>query len=226
MERLNYNGTRKLPEIFTEQEVMQIVLQPLKSQDYWTKDGYADWGEFFRMRDVCLLATIYLLGLRPKEACCLRFDDFDFRSGNVKIRASSNKVRKERVLPIPATLMKFYRKYLTFPKARFWKGSKFLFPSFGSEHLSASALKTIMREKILKPLNLWEMPVNSKKSKFSTYTLRHSRASHLLNKQIQESGQPDIYAIANILGHSDIRSTTVYLHTDKKYQDYLRELMS
>lgn len=83
----------------------------------------------------------------------------------------------------------------------------------------------IMREKILKPLNLWEMPTKGKRPKFSTYTLRHSRASHILNKQIKETGQPDIYAIANILGHSDIRSTTVYLHTDKKYNNYLRELL-
>lgn len=225
MERLNYNGTKKLPEIFTEQEVANIVLQPLKSKDYWKKKGYADWGKFFRVRDVTLIATIYLLGLRPKEACSLRFDDFDFRYSKVKIRASSNKCRKERVLPLPASLMQFYRYYLSFPRARFWKGSPYLFPSFSGSHVSSSRFKYIFREKILKPLNLWKPPIESKKPAFSLYTLRHSRASHILKKQIQENGYPDIFAIANILGHSDIRSTRIYLHTDEQYNVYLKSLM-
>lgn len=225
MERLSYNGTRRLPEIFTEDEVVAIITQPLRCNDYWKDTGYGEWGKFFQMRDVCILATIYLLGLRPKEACCLRFDDFDGRLANVKIRGSSNKVRKDRVLPVPAKLLRFYKEYFAFSRARFWKGSKYLFPSFATEHVSASRFKMIMREKVLKPLGLWEMPIDSRKSKFSTYTLRHSRASHILNKQIRETGQPDIHAIANLLGHSDLRSTQVYLHTDEKYNNYLRSLM-
>ena len=67
------------------------------------------------------------------------------------------------------------------------------------------------------------MPEKNKIPKIRLYTLRHSRASHILKKQIKETGQPDLYAIANFLGHSDIRSTTVYLHTDEDYMGYLRE---
>lgn len=226
MERLNYNGTRRLPEIFSENEIMRIITQPFRCKDYWTKEGYKDWGEFFKMRDCCLLATIYILSLRPNEACSLKFNDFDFRTSRVRIRGESNKVKKDRVLPVPGTLLKFYKSYFKFPKARFWKGSKYLFPSFTTEHISSSHLKMIMREKVLKPLGLWVMPDKGKRPRFSTYTLRHSRASHLLNKQIKETGSPDIFALANILGHSDIRSTTVYLHTDKSYNKYLMNLMS
>ncbi len=50
----------------------------------------------------------------------------------------------------------------------------------------------------------------------------HSRASHILKKQIQGAGMPDIHMIANFLGHSDIKATQVYLHTDEEYLEYER----
>lgn len=222
MERLNYNGTRKLPEIFSEQEINAILRQIIQCSDYWKKKGYADWGKFFKMRDVCLFATIYILGLRPKEACCLKFSDFNSRTATIKIRGENNKVRKDRIIPVPRVLMQILRQYLVFPRARFWRGSKYLFPSFMNDHISSGTLKSIFREKVLKPLNLWSMPEHLGGTR-TIYKLRHSRASHILKKQIKETGRPDIYAIANLLGHADIRSTQVYLHTDENYQEYLRE---
>jgi site-specific recombinase XerD len=223
-ERLNYSGTNKdrpLPKIFSQEDIGRIITQPLRCKNYWSKKGYADWGEFLKMRDVCILATIYILGLRPNEACSLKFEDFDFKNRKVIIRGENNKCKKDRILPVPASLMKFYKQYLVFPRSRFWRASKYLFPSFSRDHVSASTLKFIMREKVLKPLNLWNFSETR-----TTYKLRHSRASHLLAKQIEDFGRPDIFAIANILGHADIRSTQVYLHTDEKYTDYLREMMN
>lgn len=225
MERLNYSGTKKLPDVFSEQDILRIITQPLRDGHYWDDEvNQKEWGEFLRIRDSCLLATIYLLGLRPKEACCLRFEDFNHSF--VKIRGTSNKVRKDRLLPIPDMLIKFYKPYFKLSRNRFWKGSKYLFPSIQSEHISPDTLKRIVREKILKPLNLWIKPESGKRARFSCYTLRHSRASHILNRQIEEFGNPDIYSIANILGHSDIRSTTVYLHLDENYNKYLKVLLN
>ena len=219
-ETLLYKGTRKLPDIFNERQINSILNQILICKDY--RKGNNEWGGFFKMRDLCLIATIYLLGLRPKEACCLKFEDFNMRTAIVKIRGINNKVRKDRIIPVPELLFRFYKKYFEFPKDRFWRGSPYLFPSLQNQHISPQTFKAIFREKALKPLGLWKMPKEHKIPKIRLYTLRHSRASHILKKQIKEKGQPDIYAIANFLGHSDIRSTQIYLHTDKEYQEYLR----
>ena len=222
IERVNYSSTKKLPEILSEGDINKIINQVFESAQYWNVKGREGWARFFRMRDACLIATIYILGLRPKEGCCLRFDDFNFRNMTIKIRGVNNKVKKDRILPMPRALNNVLRPYLAFPRHRFWKGSKYLFPSYMNAHISPGSLKRIMREKVLKPLGLWYMPENCRIPKIRCYTLRHSRASHILKKQIMETGSPDIFAISNFLGHGDIRSTTVYLHTDEKYQDYLR----
>jgi len=218
-ERLLYKGTHKIPEILDDKDINVILNQILISGKYLNND----WGKFMRYRDITIISTIYILGLRPKEACCLRFDDFNLRNSTVKIRGENNKVRKDRVLPLPKILIEILNIYFQFPRHRFWKGSKYLFPSFKNNHISPERLKHIFREKCLKPLRLWQMPTKSKIPKIRLYTLRHSRASHILRRQIQKNGQPDIYLLSNILGHSDIRSTIVYLHTDEEYQKYMRE---
>ena len=219
MQRLNYNGTKKLPEVFSEEEINGILKQLFISEDYKKND----WGEWTRFRDISAIATIYILGLRPKEACCLQFLDFNVRYATVKIRGENNKRRKDRIIPVPKILNQIYKPYFSFSRARFWRGSKYLFPSLQNNHFSPQTLKTIFREKALKPLRLWKIPTKNKIPKIRLYTLRHSRATHILKKQIKTSGKPDLYAIANFLGHSDIRSTQVYLHTDEEYREYLRE---
>lgn len=223
MERLNYNGTRKLPQIFNEDEIPKLIWKVLESKDYWKKGHYKDWGDFFKARDLCLIATIYSLGCRPNEACCLKFKDFNFQNMTVKIHGINNKTRKDRIVPIPRSLMTLYNYYFKFSKNRFWRGSEYLFPSFQNNHISPGRLKHIFREKVLKPLDLWYPAERGKVPMFRLYTLRHSRASHILNQQIKENKRPDLFMISNFLGHSDIRSTLVYLHTDKNYINYMKE---
>lgn len=224
MERLIYRGVRRIPYIFTEEEVMRIITYPLTSHNYFSREEQKEWGRFFRLRDMCLLATTYILGLRPKCACCLRFDDFDFKRATVKIRGENNKVRKDRLLPLPSNLLKFYRSYLQYPRARFWKGSKYLFPSFSHEHIGPHHFERVLREKILKPLGIWEAPIDSKKSKYCAYTLRHSRASHLWNRRKEKN--IELLDISNFLGHSDLRSTQIYVHTDNEYREFIRDMIS
>ncbi len=65
----------------------------------------------------------------------------------------------------------------------------------------------------------------TKTSGFRLYTLRHSRATHMMDSMIEKKGVVDLHAIANFLGHKDIRSTQVYLHATKKYKSYMRDIV-
>lgn len=226
-ERLSYHGTKKLPDIFSDSEINLILQTIIDSKDYWKDKNKIgkDWGEWMKWRDVCIIASAYILGLRPKEACSIRFDDFNLNYMTIKIRGENNKNRKDRIIPVPKILFNFYKEYFKFERDKFWRGSQYLFPSFSnSPHpVSSGRLKHIFREKVLKPANLWNIQRQSKAQYRTLYKLRHSRASHILNKQVRLKGKPDLFAIANYLGHSDIRSTMIYLHTDKTYMEHLRD---
>lgn len=219
---LLYRGNpknRPLPEIFEQEDLNKIFKQIIICPDYPKND----WGEFQRKRDLTLVFTIYILGLRPREATNLKFSDINMRTTTIHISWKSNKTKSERTIPIPKVLITILKNYLSLPRERFWKGSPYLFPSMENQHISPERLKTIFREKVLKPTGLWEMPKESKVPKIRLYTLRHSRATQILRRQIMEDGKPDIYMIANFLGHKDIRSTTVYLHKNKEYTEYMRD---
>lgn len=218
-DQILYKNTKKLPKTFEEEEISKIIQYIVSSSDYWKNEN----GNFLKWRDICLIATIYLCALRPLEACRLKFSDFDFKTSIVRIHGS--KRHKDRIVPVPKLLNCFYKEYFKFSMARYWRGSPYLFPSFQNNHISPGRLKHIFREKALKPTGLWDIQRSSKAEFRTLYKLRHSRASHILAKQIKKDGKPDIYSLCNLLGHADIRSTTVYLHTNKNYIEYLREQM-
>jgi len=213
---LLYEDTKKVAEIFSEEELNLMVKEIDLSPDYLKND----WGEWMRSRDKALFMTIYLLALRPNEACSLRFDDFNLKDGTVLIRGENNKVKKDRVLPLPLGLIPYYQNYFKFDRVRFWKGSSYIFPSAERTKISPERWKHIFREKILKPLGIWEAPVNSTIPKYRSYTLRHTRATELLNKY------KDIFLISNVLGHSKLNSSKRYLHKTRDYREYMRKCLN
>jgi integrase len=87
--------------------------------------------------------------------------------------------------------------------------------------MSPGRWKHIFREKILKPAGLWIPPEEgSTVTKFRSYTLRHTKATELMNET------HDLFLVANVLGHAKLNSTKVYLHKDKNYIEYMRNQMN
>lgn len=213
---LLYEDVKKCPEIFSGAEIEAMLNQIDKSEGYLK----TAWGEWMKARDKAILMTIYILALRPNEACALRFDDFNLKEGTVLIRGENNKVKKDRVLPLPPDLIPYYRNYFKFERVRFWRGSPYLFPSLETSKISAGRWKHIFREKILKPLGIWEAPVNSTVPKYRSYSLRHTKATELLNKY------KDIFLVSNVLGHSKLNSTKIYVHKSPDYMEYMRKALT
>ncbi|MBI2670605.1 site-specific integrase [Candidatus Woesearchaeota archaeon] len=213
---LLYEETKKLPEFFSPLDLTKVFETIQNSTNYLKND----WGEFMRYRDKSIVACIYFLAARPKEICCLRFDDFDLENLTVKIRGENNKQKKDRILPIPQQILPYLKDFFAFDRFRFWKGSQYLFPSLENPHISTGRLKHIFREKILKPAGLWKPAINSTVPPYRAYTLRHTRLSQIYNET------KDIFLVANTAGHSHLSSSKVYVHTDKNYLEYMREKLN
>ncbi len=156
------------------------------------------WGIFEEVHNVkhlAILMTIYSGGLRLSEAINLKVSDID--SQRMMIRVRQGKGHKDRYTLLGKRALDILRIYYKESRPKEW-----LFPSTSpDEPLGVSSIQ--------KAFNVALIKANIKK-KASVHTLRHSFATHLL-----EDGT-EIPYIQNLLGHSDSRTTSIYLHVARK----------
>lgn len=138
-----------------------------------------------------LLAFAYAGGLRMNELRHLKISDIDFHRKQIHIRQGKGK--KDRYVILSDFIAQKLPQYLSEikPQVYLFEG---LTPSYA---MGERSIQYVINE-ALKKTNI--------KKEVSMHTLRHSFATHLLEDGV------DIYSIQRLLGHSDIRTTIVYLH--------------
>ena len=141
-----------------------------------------------------IFALAYGSGLRVSEICALKVQDIDSKQMRVFIRSS--KRNKDRYTILSQQCLEFLRDYWRSFRPRHPEG--LLFPGWRN-------LTSITEKAIDKALKKW-LGVAGISRSVSIHSLRHAFATHLL-----EDGT-DIFTIKELLGHSSISSTTVYLH--------------
>ncbi|KAB5486880.1 tyrosine-type recombinase/integrase [Flagellimonas hadalis] len=136
----------------------------------------------------CMIALVYSTGLRVGELIDLKIADIDSTRMVVHIKAA--KGGKDRIVPLSHKVLHMLRDYYRefVPKNYLFEGQK------GGKYTSSSFNKLLKsaarRAKIDKHI--------------TAHTLRHSYASHLLEKGT------DIRVIQKLLGHSSIKTTMIY----------------
>jgi len=137
------------------------------------------------------LTMMYACGLRASEATHLRPGDIDSKRMVVGVR--NGKGAKDRYVPLPQRILEPLRAYWREHRSLLW-----LFPSRSGQ----TAITTGSVRRCLKAA-LYESDINKN---VSCHTLRHSYATHLLEKGV------DIRVIQALLGHRSLKSTFLYLH--------------
>ncbi len=138
-----------------------------------------------------VLTLIYSAGLRGQEVINLKIADVDFERMTIHIRQT--KYNKDRIVPLSPTMAIGLKKYLAAENPHIW-----LFNGKdASGKYSVKGLSWVMRESLKK---------TSVKKEVSLHSLRHTYATHLL-----EEGT-NIVTLKELLGHSDITTTMIYLH--------------
>ncbi|MES1220483.1 MAG: tyrosine-type recombinase/integrase, partial [Bacteroidota bacterium] len=145
------------------------------------------------LKHKAMLFTVYSGGLRVSELAALKLKDID--SGRMQIFIQNAKGKKDRYVNLSPVLLDILRSYLKKYKPR---PDLFLFES--EQTGKAYPLRTI--QKIFEDAKL-KAGISKK---MGIHSLRHSFATHLLEKGT------DIKYIKDILGHFDIRTTERYLH--------------
>ncbi|MHC1604800.1 MAG: site-specific tyrosine recombinase/integron integrase [Candidatus Methanofastidiosia archaeon] len=136
-----------------------------------------------------VLKCLYGMGLRVSEIVNLKVSDLDFDRNVVKI--SFAKGNKQRYVMMPKELKSDLRNFIELEKPE-----KYLFSGRRNKY----TIKSIQK--------IFESAATKAgiKKKVSCHTLRHSFATHLLEKGI------DIRYIQNLLGHSKLQTTQIYTH--------------
>ena len=147
-------------------------------------------------RDLCMVQTGLLLGLRVSELCKLQIENIDADGGFIAIVAG--KGDKDRTLPLPARLVPILREWIATHRGGARAGWLFPATAAGTRRMSPRTFQTRLA-------TLGKAAGITKRCK--PHGLRHTFATRLL-----ESGAA-IHEVSELMGHSSISTTQVYLHT-------------
>ena len=161
------------------------------------------------IRDAALFELIYSCGLRISEACTLKISNVHM---NERIILVHGKGDKERLIPFGEKAAQKLTDYLTNVRPNLVKGKNV------SEIFVNYQGKAISRKGVWKKFQELEKlsGVDAK-----VHTLRHSFATHLL------AGGADLRSVQELLGHSDLSTTTIYTHVtneqlEKAHEKYFK----
>lgn len=189
---------KKLPHFLTETDVDRLLAFPAE--------------DLSGCRDRALLETLYSTGCRVSELVALDEKDVDPIGAVIRVLG---KGRKERLCPMGSRALSAVREYLerrTREGALAGKrGPLFLnhSPHARGSRLTARSVRRILSKR---------MNEMSLSAKISPHALRHSFATHLLNRGA------DLRSVQELLGHSSISTTAIYTHvsTERLRQVYAK----
>lgn len=180
---------KKLPSKLNQEQALRVL-------EYI--DNYRWESQFLRRRNHAIFAMFIFAGLRRRELLNLKCSEVDLTGLTITVR--KGKGAKDRLVPICPPLVDLLQRYLK-ERSRLRKTCPEFFTSMGYDmQLTDNGFKHLMRH-----------VVTMTKLKFSAHRLRHTFATLMLE------GGCDIYSLSKMMGHSDIKTTTIYLSASDRH---------
>jgi integrase/recombinase XerC len=173
---------KRLPHFVKETDVVNLLDTTVPEN---THEG---------IRDRLILEFFYGTGMRLSELIGLKDTGINFRDSTVKVLGKRN---KERIIPFPESLGELISQYKTIRDKEVVKkehGNLFVTDQ-------GNALYPMLIQRMIK-----KSLKNSSVEKKTPHVLRHTYATHLLNKGAE------INAVKDLLGHTSLAATQVYTH--------------
>ena len=186
-------STLKLQKYLPEVLHYNAVEEMLQAPDCNNKLG---------IRDKAMLELMYATGARVSEVASIKVSWINFDYGFIRCQGKGS---KQRIVPMGSEASKAIRRYLQEVRPQLLKiedDEPLLF-------LSRTGRK-LRRENIWSLVKKYAMKAGIR-SNISPHTLRHSFATHLLE------GGEDLRSVQEMLGHSNISTTQIYTHIDRKH---------
>jgi len=171
---------RKLPETINLDSFLEI---------YRLLD---EKGDESSIKIKAILELLYGCAFRVSELCSLNYSDIDFHSMSIRVLGKGSKVR---IVPLGSKSAVVLKEY--FKSTASSNGSEPLFKNESGERISRHTVYNIVKHYLSLVTDI---------DKKSPHILRHSAATHMLDREA------DIMAVKEILGHENLSTTQIYTH--------------
>ena len=175
---------KKIPEFVQKTDLTQL----LDHQEF-------DFSNFSELRSYLIVTLLYTTGMRRAEIVGLKDSDIDLVKNYLKVTGKGN---KERLIPFTSSTNDLIKKYLKEKGDVISDGHDFFIVTNKGEKSYPGLIYSAVKSTLGK--------VTSQKKR-SPHVLRHSFATHLLDKGA------DLNAIKELLGHANLAATQVYTHS-------------
>jgi len=174
---------KKLPVFVQEKEMNRLL------------DGRFFTEDFEGRRDKAVVSLFYGTGIRLSELVGIRFSDLNLNEKMVKVNGKRD---KQRLVPFPLEISTVLTDYITLRNELFPDSGNFLFLTENGDPVYNKLIYRIVKK---------QLSLVTTVEKKSPHILRHSYATHLLNRGA------DLNAIKELLGHANLAATQIYTHT-------------
>ncbi len=184
MDKVISPKSNKTLPAFVEEEKMDELL-----------DLHSFGEDFHGARNKLIIELLYLTGMRLSELIMLEDKHIDHYECTVRVTGKRN---KERIIPLEQSAVDVITNYLALRKQEF--------PETSTAHFFVTDKgKPLYPKFVYKVVNNYLRLVTTMEKR-SPHVLRHSFATHMLNRGA------DLNAIKEILGHANLSATQVYTH--------------
>lgn len=171
---------KKIPGIISVEHVVRLLTAPSGDSPK-------------QLRDRAMLELLYATGIKVSELVSIKMDDVNLQMGYINCRTVSH----DRIIPFGNEAKQALMRYLKDGRDKLVKDnySEYLFTNVSGEQMSRQGFWKLIKS-YAKKAGIEE--------DITPYTLRHSFAAHMI------SNGADIYAVSEMLGHTDVSATQVY----------------
>jgi integrase/recombinase XerD len=186
---LTRSPIRRLPEVIPLEEIDRLMNMPSEA----TPEG---------MRDKAMLEMLYGCGLRISELVNLTLGQIHFEDSLLRIVGIWDKTR---ILPVGEMALKALKRYLELGRPNFRNNAEvdkgIIFLNRFGEAITRVGAYLIVKKYLTRAYP---------ERKYSPHTLRHSFATHILERGA------DIRTVQVLLGQTSIATTQIYTHLEQK----------